>query len=110
MLFRSDEYDALYAKQQASMDMPNFVDIIAPKPEPIVVVKEIPPHVSKSELPPLPKKEKPTTPPTPTTAPTATGEKSTSPNLQVILAVVKKGTIVYHKAFGDGEVTFLAHI
>lgn len=85
-VLRRDEYDALYAKQQASMDMPNFVDIIAPQAEPVV-------------------EEKPKAT-TPVVTPTPVVEKPAGPDWEKILAPVTVGTIVIHDGFGEGKITW----
>ena len=109
-VLRREEYDALYAKQQASMDMPNFVDIIVPQAEPasVLAVKPATTPVttvvtSTPVVTPTPVAKQPAS----TTTQATVGGKSTSPNLQVILAVVKQGTTVMHKIFGEGNVAFM---
>lgn len=109
-VLRRDEYDALYAKQQASMDMPNFVDIIVPQAEPAPVLSVKPATTpvttvvtSTPVVTPTPVVKQPVS----TTTQATVGGKSTSPNLQVILAVVKQGTTVMHKIFGEGNVAFM---
>jgi len=85
-VLRREEYEALYARQQASMTVPDFVDIIVPKEEPA----------------PVAVKPKATTP-VATTAP-KTEPKQQGPDWATILAPVCVGCNVKHKAFGDGVV------
>ena len=109
-VLRREEYDALYAKQQASMDMPNFVDIIVPQaePAPVIAVKPAITPVTTVVTPtpivtPTPVVKQPAS----TTTQATVDGKSTSPNLQVILAIVKQGTTVMHKIFGEGNIAFM---
>lgn len=83
-VLRREEYEALYAKQQASMDMPNFVEIIAPQEE---VKVETPKTVSPST--------------------TLVEEKPAGPDWATILAPVAEGITVNHKKFGDGKITWM---
>lgn len=85
-VLRREEYEALYAKQQASMDMPDFVEIIAPKAkvEPVKVTKLTPPTTVE-----------------------VVEEKPAGPDWATILAPVAEGLIVNHKKFGDGKITWL---
>ena len=83
-VLRREEYEALYAKQQASMDMPNFVEIIAPQEE---VKIETPKTVASST--------------------TLVEEKPAGPDWATILAPVAEGITVNHKKFGDGKITWM---
>lgn len=83
-VLRREEYEALYAKQQASMDMPNFVEIIAPQ-------EEVKVETPKTVAPATPKVE----------------EKPAGPDWATILAPVAEGIIVNHKKFGDGKITWM---
>lgn len=83
-VLRREEYEALYAKQQASMDMPNFVEIIAPQEE---VKVETPKTVAPST--------------------TLVEEKPAGPDWATILAPVAEGITVNHKKFGDGKITWM---
>ena len=83
-VLRREEYEALYAKQQASMDMPNFVEIIAPQEE---VKIETPKTVAPST--------------------TLVEEKPAGPDWATILAPVAEGITVNHKKFGDGKITWM---
>lgn len=83
-ILRREEYEALYAKQQASMDMPNFVEIIAPQEE---VKIETPKTVASST--------------------TLVEEKPAGPDWATILAPVAEGITVNHKKFGDGKITWM---
>lgn len=83
-VIRREEYEALYAKQQASMDMPNFVEIIAPQEE---VKVETPKTVAPST--------------------TLVEEKPAGPDWATILAPVAEGITVNHKKFGDGKITWM---
>ena len=83
-VLRREEYEALYAKQQASMDMPNFVEIIAPQEE---VKVETPKMVTPST--------------------TLVEEKPAGPDWATILAPVAEGITVNHKKFGDGKITWM---
>ena len=83
-VLRREEYEALYAKQQASMDMPNFVEIIAPQEE---VKIETPKTVASST--------------------TLVEEKPAGPDWTTILAPVAEGITVNHKKFGDGKITWM---
>ena len=85
-VLRREEYEALYAKQQASMDMPDFVEIIAPKAkvEPVKVTKLTPPTTVE-----------------------VVEEKPAGPDWATILAPVAEGLIVNHKKFGDGKITWM---
>ena len=83
-VLRREEYEALYAKQQASMDMPNFVEIIAPQEE---IKVETPKTVSPST--------------------TLVEEKPAGPDWATILAPVAEGITVNHKKFGDGKITWM---
>ena len=88
-VLRREEYEALYARQQASMTVPDFVDIIVPKEEPA----------------PVAVKPKATTP-VAATAP-KTEPKQQGPDWATILAPVCVGCKVKHKAFGDGVVSWM---
>lgn len=88
-VLRREEYEALYARQQASMTVPDFVDIIVPKEEPA----------------PVAVKPKATTP-VATTAPKPES-KQQGPDWATILAPVCVGCKVKHKAFGDGVVSWM---
>ena len=83
-VLRREEYEALYAKQQASMDMPNFVEIIAPQED---VKVETPKTVAPST--------------------TLVEEKPAGPDWATILAPVAEGITVNHKKFGDGKITWM---
>lgn len=83
-VLRREEYEALYAKQQASMDMPNFVEIIAPQ-------EEVKVETPKTVAPATPKVE----------------EKPAGPDWATILAPVAEGITVNHKKFGDGKITWM---
>lgn len=83
-VLRREEYEALYAKQQASMDMPNFVEIITPQEE---VKVETPKTVAPST--------------------TLVEEKPVGPDWATILAPVAEGITVNHKKFGDGKITWM---
>ena len=85
-VLRREEYEALYAKQQASMGMPDFVEIIAPtaKKEPVKVTKLTPPTTVE-----------------------VVEEKPAGPDWATILAPVAEGLTVNHKKFGDGKITWM---
>ncbi len=83
-VLRREEYEALYAKQQASMGMPNFTDIIVPK-------EEVKVDIPKATTPVVPVVE----------------EKPQGPDWATILAPVCEGIIVNHKKFGDGPITWM---
>lgn len=83
-VLRREEYEALYAKQQASMGVPDFTDIIAPK-------EEVKVDVSKTAAPAVAKVE----------------EKHQGPDWATILAPVCEGITVNHKKFGDGTITWM---
>lgn len=85
-VLRREEYEALYAKQQASMEMPNFVEIIAPNnEEPTEKTTDIPHQM----------------------APQIVEEKPKGPDWESILAPVCEGVMVKHKAFGEGKVVWM---
>ena len=81
-VLRREEYEALYAKQQASMAMPDFTEIIAPKEE-----VDIP----KAATPVAPVVE----------------EKPQGPDWATILAPFAEGITVHHTIFGDGKITWI---
>ena len=66
------------------MDMPDFVEIIAPKAEPVKVTKLTPPTTVE-----------------------VVEEKPAGPDWATILAPVAEGLIVNHKKFGDGKITWM---
>ncbi|MBQ6980288.1 MAG: GIY-YIG nuclease family protein [Clostridia bacterium] len=84
-VLRREEYEALYARQQASMEAPDFVDIIVPKVESIQVKREIinKPHQIVEE------------------------KKDEGPDWEKILANVDLGIKVNHKKFGDGKIIWM---
>ena len=85
-VLRREEYEALYAKQQASMEMPNFVEIIAPNnEEPTEKTTDIPHQM----------------------APQIVEEKPKGPDWESILAPVCEDVMVKHKAFGEGKVVWM---
>ena len=84
-VLRREEYEALYARQQASMEAPDFVDIIVPKTENIQFMEKT------------------------ITKPTQVIEekKDEGPDWEKILANVDLGIKVNHKKFGDGKITWM---
>ena len=85
-VLRREEYEALYAKQQASMEMPNFAEIIVPNSEePKEKTTDIPHQI----------------------APQIVEEKPKGPDWESILAPVCEGVMVKHKAFGEGKVVWM---
>ena len=90
-VLRREEYEALYARQQASMTVPDFVDMIVPKKEPDPIIarpKEPAPVVNTASKPePEPKQQ--------------------GPDWATILAPVCTGCKVNHKTFGDGVVSWM---
>lgn len=83
-VLRREEYESLYEKQQASMTMPDFTEIIAPKEEVEVVT---------------PKKV--------VTMPQVVEEKPVGPDWTTILAPFAQGITVHHTRFGNGKITWI---
>lgn len=83
-VLRREEYETLYARQQASMDMPDFANIIVPKEESKIDTVKASIHIT-------PKVE----------------DKPTGPDWATILAPVTVGISVNHKKFGDGKITWM---
>lgn len=83
-VLRRDEYEALYAKQQASMVVTDFVDIIIPQK----TVRPIQPKQTVDSS-------------------MRVAQESTGPDWETILSPVKEGFIVHHKTFGEGTVVWM---
>lgn len=83
-VLRREEYESLYAKQQASMAMPDFTEIIAP-------TEEVEVDIPKATTPVVPVVE----------------EKPQGPDWATILAPFAEGITVRHKMFGDGKITWI---
>lgn len=86
-VLRREEYETLYARQQASMDMPDFANIIVPKEESKIDTVKASIHIT-------PKVE----------------DKPTGPDWATILAPVTVGISVNHKKFGDGKITWMGNL
>lgn len=83
-VLRREEYESLYAKQQESMAMPDFTEIIAPKEEiEVVTPKKVVPVAQAAE------------------------EKPVGPDWATILSPFAEGITVSHTRFGDGKITWI---
>lgn len=91
-VLRREEYELLYAKQQASMEMPNFVEIITPS-EQKPYESETPVRVTKDNIMPAPKN--------------VIEKKTNVPDWETILAPFALGVTVLHKVFNEGKVTWV---
>lgn len=89
-VLRRKEYEALFLKQQESMNMPDFVDIISNNDTEEIIDNAIEYSFEK------PKAKEP-----------KKIETSNEPDWATILAPICKGSVVEHKSFGTGTVTWM---